>query len=196
MKVLGLGPKPCEVDDLACAHAAVGKVQELVRRNKGTICRLICDDKGTRFLIAFGVPGQAGGDDARRAVAACLGIERALLALNSANVSKRKLTVATGVTTGRVFCGEAGYKQRREYTLSGSEVNLAARLMQVTRRGAVWLCHGSHVVTAAYTSLHSSQLSPSLCRLATPLPQAAAKRDDHDTIVDHATFDATPSHTT
>ena len=98
-QVLGLGPQPCEVDDLPCAHAAVGKVQQLVRRNKGTICRLICDDKGTRFLIAFGVPGQAGGDDARRAVSACLGIERGLQELNSTNVSKRKLTVATGVTT-------------------------------------------------------------------------------------------------
>ena len=40
------------------------------------------------------------------------------------------LGVAVGITTGRVFCGEAGSESRREYTLAGARVNLAARLMQ------------------------------------------------------------------
>ena len=51
MKVLGLGPKPCEVADLDTAHKAVRIVQERMARFDGTITRLICDDKGTRFLI-------------------------------------------------------------------------------------------------------------------------------------------------
>lgn len=57
MKVLGLGARPCEVADLDTAHRAVRVVQEQVMRFDGTITRLICDDKGTRFLIAFGLPG-------------------------------------------------------------------------------------------------------------------------------------------
>ena len=44
------------------------------------------------------------------------------------------LGVAVGITTGRVFCGEAGSDNRREYTLSGARVNLAARLMQAAAK--------------------------------------------------------------
>jgi predicted ATPase len=37
---------------------------------------------------------------------------------------------AIGITTGWVFCGPIGNQQRREYTLVGNAVNMAARLMQ------------------------------------------------------------------
>src|SRR5258708_36135952 len=35
-----------------------------------------------------------------------------------------------GVTTGRAFCGAYGSSVRREYTMIGKVVNLAARVMQ------------------------------------------------------------------
>ena len=141
MKVLGLGLKPCEVADLATAHEAVRVVQERVQRFDGVITRLICDDKGTRFLIAFGLPGHANEDDETRAVLACLQTIEALSAIDPVvpkregdaaeeDVEPPSLGVAIGITSGRVFCGEAGSDQRREYTLSGARVNLAARLMQ------------------------------------------------------------------
>ena len=39
---------------------------------------MITDDKGTRFLIAFGLPGHANEDDESRAVQSCLEVMSAL----------------------------------------------------------------------------------------------------------------------
>eukprot|EP00965_Chrysotila_dentata_P217301 6189909-Pleurochrysis_carterae.AAC.1 len=66
---------PLEIDEMPCSHAgvthlAVRIVQERVAYHGGSILRLITDDKGTRFLIAFGLPGQQYGDDVTRAVRA------------------------------------------------------------------------------------------------------------------------------
>ena len=47
-------------------------------RSDGTITRLICDDKGTRFLIAFGLPGHATDEDESSAVLASLHVIREL----------------------------------------------------------------------------------------------------------------------
>ena len=72
LTVLGLGLKPCEVAELQRAHKAVQAVQRSMQRYDGTITRLICDDKGSRFLIAFGLPGHANEDDEQRAVLSSL----------------------------------------------------------------------------------------------------------------------------
>ena len=61
LKVMHLGASPCEVHELETAHAAVHAVQSAVTRHGGAILRLITDDKGTRFPIAFGLPGQQLG---------------------------------------------------------------------------------------------------------------------------------------
>ena len=40
-----------------------------------------------------------------------------------------------GVTTGTVFCGLIGSDERKEFTVIGDSVNLAARLMQKSDYG-------------------------------------------------------------
>ena len=90
--------------------------------------RLICDDKGVRFLVGFGMPGRAFEDDESRAVVSSLELLQQLPTLPNHNASGG-LAPCIGITTGTVFCGEAGSSERREYTLAGARVNLAARLM-------------------------------------------------------------------
>ena len=53
-------------EDCRVLAVQVQLVQSTTHRYGGQVTRLICDDKGVRFLIAFGLPGQASEDDERR----------------------------------------------------------------------------------------------------------------------------------
>ena len=46
-----------------------------------------------------------------------------------------------GITTDIAFCGVVGGTNRKEYTMIGDCVNMAARLMQVWRCLLRWGCH-------------------------------------------------------
>ena len=76
--------------------------------------------------------------------------------------------VAVGVTTGRAFCGSVGSRWRREYTMLGGVVNLAARLMQEAGEGV--LCDAATAEAAraalAFEALPpvGSRAGPTRCR--------------------------------
>ena len=57
--------------------------------------------------------------------------------------------VAIGVTTGRAFCGTVGSPRRREYTMLGAVVNLAARLMQEAGDGVLCDAATAHAARSA-----------------------------------------------
>jgi len=103
-------------------NEAVRALQEVVSRFEGSINKLSVDDKGVSLLAAWGLPGLTHEDDAVRATLASLEIQAELGVL--------EIRTAIGVASGRVFCGEVGNDTRREYTMLGDTVNLAARLMQ------------------------------------------------------------------
>ena len=134
LRLHGLGRGRCDIDDTRAAQQAVLTVQEVVAHYRGAICRLITDDKGTRFIIACGLPGFAAEHDAN---AHSLHAWRALqIALHChAALTSQGLDCSAGVSTGRMFCGEAGSSRlRAEYTLHGSRVNLCARLMTLASK--------------------------------------------------------------
>ncbi|HYO89208.1 MAG TPA: adenylate/guanylate cyclase domain-containing protein [Candidatus Limnocylindrales bacterium] len=126
-------------------------VQQAVTELGGTLARTDPYKLGFKLLITFGAPIKHE-DDRERAVAAALEIQSRLLALNrrldedvrhlQAHSSRTLLRDSyvqqrMGLTFGMTFAGEAGWKQRREFTVMGDDVNLAARLMATAKFGEI-----------------------------------------------------------
>jgi len=131
------------------AQEVMAALQGALYRYEGSINNLTVDDKGTTLVAALGLPPLAHEDDPARGVRAALAMREALAALGR--------RVAIGVTTGRAFCGTVGGPRRREYTMLGAVVNLAARLMQEAGDGV--LCDQA-TATAARAALAFEALGP------------------------------------
>ena len=97
-------------------------LQESCYRFEGSINKLSVDDKGVSLLAALGLPPLAHEDDPDRGIKAALTI--------STRLKKIGIRSSIGISSGRVYCGIVGSSERREYTIMGDSVNLAARLMQ------------------------------------------------------------------
>ncbi len=103
--------------------------QELIYRFEGSLGKVAVDDKGTVLLILFGAPPFSHEDDPTRAVAFALSLQTV--------AQKQNLRMSIGITEGSIFAGPVGAPGRREYTVIGDAVNLAARLMQYGRAGTI-----------------------------------------------------------
>jgi class 3 adenylate cyclase/predicted ATPase len=112
---------------LADAQSAMTSLQECLYRYEGSINKLSVDDKGASLIAVLGLPPLAHEDDAVRGIRAALDMR--------ATLEAKGLSCSTGVTTGLAFCGSVGGERRREYTIMGDVVNLAARLMQAAAGG-------------------------------------------------------------
>ncbi|MCA9050583.1 MAG: AAA family ATPase, partial [Planctomycetaceae bacterium] len=110
---------------LGTAQNAARSLQEAVYRYEGSVNKFSVDEKGTTLVAVFGLPPLTHADDAARGVGAALAIQQTL--------AGQQLPNSVGVCTGRVFCGSVGNQTRREYTVLGDVVNLAARLMQAAK---------------------------------------------------------------
>jgi class 3 adenylate cyclase/tetratricopeptide (TPR) repeat protein len=124
-------------------------LQGALYRYEGSINKLSIDEKGTSLVAALGLPPLTHEDDPARGVQAALAIREAL-----AGLGRR---AAVGVTTGQAFCGTVGSRWRREYTMLGAPVNLAARLMQEAGDGV--LCDAA-TAEAARATLAFEALPP------------------------------------
>ncbi|MFO7586206.1 MAG: adenylate/guanylate cyclase domain-containing protein [Anaerolineales bacterium] len=122
-------------------------MNEAISRFGGIVSRIDPYSKGTKLLALFGAP-VAHEDDPQRAVSAALAMNTALQALNRRwaqklvrhlppGFSQNLIQHRIGITLGETFAGQAGSSTRREYTVMGDEVNLAARLMSVAEPGQI-----------------------------------------------------------
>jgi class 3 adenylate cyclase/tetratricopeptide (TPR) repeat protein len=124
------GLNPATPEGVELTQSVIRRLQSTLYRYEGSFNKLSVDEKGLTLVAALGLPPLAHEDDPVRALQASTEMQDRL----------RELEVggAIGVATGRVYCGEIGGSGRREYTVIGDKVNLAARLMQAAS-GAV-LC--------------------------------------------------------
>ncbi|MEU0100487.1 adenylate/guanylate cyclase domain-containing protein [Streptomyces sp. NPDC006267] len=97
---------------------------------------------GDAVMAVFGVP-VVRDDDARRALAAALGMRRALARLNEELDATLGIELATriGVNTGQVVAGSDA--TARQALVSGETVNVAARLEQHAGRGEILIGPGT-----------------------------------------------------
>lgn len=100
--------------------AITSQVQLILNKHNGTLTRVISDDKGTSMLLAF--------DHANEAVLAALEMIGSITSIPVAE-GQPTFKTAIGITTGTVWIGCVGGRIRSEYTMHGSHVNFAARLM-------------------------------------------------------------------
>ncbi|MCA1850288.1 MAG: adenylate/guanylate cyclase domain-containing protein, partial [Acidobacteria bacterium] len=114
------------------SQEAMRALQTNLYRYEGSINKISVDDKGASLLAALGLPPLSHEDDAARGVRAALAMQ--------ADLRRGGFHSAIGVTTGQAFCGAVGSARRREYTLMGDVVNLAARLMQAAKSEGDILC--------------------------------------------------------
>ncbi|MCE9576041.1 MAG: adenylate/guanylate cyclase domain-containing protein [Deltaproteobacteria bacterium] len=124
--------KPHEV--LGVLNHYLGAMADIIVEYGGTIDEFI----GDAILVIFGAPIEAP-DDARRAVACAIAMQRAMGPINAHNakLGLPKLEMGIALNTGEVIVGNIGSDKHVKYGVVGSHVNLTARIESNTVGGQV-----------------------------------------------------------
>ncbi|KAK6624592.1 hypothetical protein RUM44_011451 [Polyplax serrata] len=111
------------VEDLVeLSHKVFQIVSNSVDKNDGAVNKLTLFDKDMAILVVFGLKGF------KHELASQVALK---CAYNCVEQLKKLpiISASAGVTTGLAYCGVIGHQMRREYTVMGRPVNMAARLM-------------------------------------------------------------------
>ncbi|MGB5529790.1 MAG: adenylate/guanylate cyclase domain-containing protein, partial [Ignavibacteriaceae bacterium] len=100
---------------------------DLVKKNRGIVNQIL----GDGFMATFGAPVE----DKNHADNAVKASSEIILQLNLKNEEGKiqKTNVGIGIHTGEVFTGNVGTEERKQYSVTGNTVILAARLEQLNK---------------------------------------------------------------
>jgi class 3 adenylate cyclase/tetratricopeptide (TPR) repeat protein len=119
-----------EAQALAQADGYVKMVIGAVEQHGGFLAASDLAHEGDKLICLFGAPLSVEREE-RAALRAVLELDREFRS------SGLDLSHKIGVSSGFVFAGEIGSSRRREYTVIGDSVNLAARLMAAAQPGQI-----------------------------------------------------------
>jgi class 3 adenylate cyclase len=153
--------------DLGRIQELATALQKIVYRFEGSVNKWTVDEKGMNFIAAYGLPPLSHEDDPYRAIRAATSIQEIL--------QRAEVQANYGIATGRAFCGSIGGSQRREYTIIGAVMNLAARLAERSS-GAIFCDQAAFRASASriqFTALPMIRLKG----ISQPVPAYRPSRD-------------------
>lgn len=132
----------------------LGTMAEVISRYGGTIDEFI----GDAILAVFGAP-LSHEDDAPRAVACAVAMQREMRAVNEFHREQGLPDVSMGiaVNTGEVVVGNIGSRKRTKYGVVGLAVNLTSRIESLTVGGQVFVSSATLAAAGAIVRVGRSR---------------------------------------
>lgn len=126
---------PLELSDMLNSYY-FSPLDSIIFEYNGTLDKHI----GDSIMGIFGAP-ISYGDDALRAVKCAIRMREEMAKINR-NLSKidKNISVGIGISTGEAMVGIFGSPRKKEYTVFGSSVNLAARLERHAKKDQILIC--------------------------------------------------------
>jgi len=127
------------------------KMTECIFKNSGTLDKYVGDE----IVAFFGAPGGEHDDDhPKHAILAALDMQEALADLQKKweSEGRQKIRSGIGINTGEMLVGNMGSSGIFDYTVIGDEVNLGARVEQLTR------AHNCEIIITEATYKHIQNL--------------------------------------
>jgi adenylate cyclase len=128
---------------VAFQNAVFGEAIEAVNRHHGVINQFL----GDGFMATFGAPLPTG-EDCRNALAAARELVERVAAL-SASGRIPPTRIGIGLHAGEAVTGNIGSEQRKQYSITGNVVVLAARIEQLNKAYGSQLLVSAEVIRAA-----------------------------------------------
>ncbi|HEU5113020.1 MAG TPA: AAA family ATPase, partial [Acidimicrobiia bacterium] len=139
-------------DDAGAAlDTSVSWAQDVLAKYEGVVLQTLIDDKGCHLYAVFGA-SVSHEDEARRAVIAALELTE------PSSESGAITAVRVGIAQGMAYVGSYGGPSRMTYGAHGPVVSLAARIMQQTPPGMVYVTE--QIASEPSTRVEFSEIGP------------------------------------